>query len=253
MIPELPYRSLPEWILAAVPPLSHLPICDLLAGSVYYPACKFDGDPVKYLGGNFHSFVYVDYGVGRDQLLQNLNSFHGYRIAAFREVAERELIPNGWTPRFPRTSDGGLRRQAGWIKRAFGVWSIYQRSEDFNSDHGPDCFSLLYIGGDGVATFQALYEGNRVAPAVVAVIQPGHGSGGNWTNFEDADGIFARSVLENPSGTPEYLLFGGWGEGNFYREPCWPSYDSPVRTLHGRLRLWRRSSEPNTVPDPTRK
>lgn len=236
-------------MLAAVPPLTHLPIRDVLAGSVYYPACEFDGDPVRYLGGNFHSFVYVDYGVGRDRLLQNLDGFRGYRVAASRDVGEPELTPNGWTPRFPRTSDGDPRRRADWIKAPFGIWSIYQRSEDFGSDHGPDRFSLLYIGGDGVATFQALYDGNRVAPAVVAVIQPGHGFGGNWTNFEDAEGMFARSVLENPSGTPEYLLFGGWGEGDFYRRPCWPDYGSPVKTLHGRLRLWGRSSEPNAAAD----
>ncbi len=242
MIPEIPTQPMPDWISNASVPLPELCIREVLSGSVYYPACEFDGDPVKYLAGNFHSFVYVDYGVGRDSLLQNLDGFRGYRILAHRDVTERQLTPNGWTPQFPRPSDGDPRSRADWIKPPFGFWSIHERREEYGPDHGPSRFSLLYIGGDGVATFQALYHGNRVVPAVAAVIQPGTGFGGNWTSFKDQNGIFGRSVLRNPAGTPEYLLFGGWGDGDFYRRPCWPAYGQPVRALHGKLRVWRRSA-----------
>ncbi|MEI8376797.1 MAG: hypothetical protein WCJ35_28615 [Planctomycetota bacterium] len=99
---------------------------------------------------------------------------------------------------------------------------------------------MLYVGGDGAASFQAMFHGNRVVPALVAIIQPGHGFGFNWTNFEDENLIFARSVLQNSAGIPEYLIYGGWGSGHFYSEPCWPSYCQNVRRLNGNLGLWRR-------------
>jgi hypothetical protein len=246
VIPEIP--SVPRWISEAVTPLGELPIREVLTNSVYYPACGFDGAPVKYLGGNFHSFIYVDYGVGRDQFSQNLDGFLGYRVAATRDVTENELTPQGWTPQFGSYA-GNPRLRVDVISPPFGVWSIFERTEEYGPEHGPDRFSLLYIGGDGVATFGALYYGNRVAPSVVAVIQPGHGFGGNWTNFEDPNGIFARLVLGNPNGTPEYLLFGGWGDGKYYQQTCWPIYSKRVRVLHGRLLMWRRSGDPNDVGD----
>ena len=41
------------------------PLREILRSSLYYPASRFDGDPVKYLAGDIHSFVYVDYGEGK--------------------------------------------------------------------------------------------------------------------------------------------------------------------------------------------
>ncbi|WP_164104439.1 hypothetical protein [Candidatus Laterigemmans baculatus] len=243
MIREIAAQPAPQWLASVGEPLPELPVRDVLAGSVYYPASGFDGDPVKFLGGNFHSFVYVDYGIGREQLLENLEAFRGYRVASYREVTERELTPNGWNPIPPQAGEGSSRMPDGRIKPPFGVWSIHKRTEEYGPEHGPERFSLIYIGGDGVATFQALYHGNRVAPAVLAIIQPGTGFGGNWTDFEDPDAVLARSVLGNESGVPEYLLYGGGGDGAFYRKPCWPSYSELVGVIHGRLRLWKRSGD----------
>jgi hypothetical protein len=222
-----------------------LPIRDLLEGSVYYPACGFDGDPVKYLAGNFHSFVYVNSGVERNQLIDQLRTFCGYRVLTYRDVHPEELVPDGWSPEYPGPADGNPRSAQRWIRPPFGIWAILQRDDDHGPEHGPERFSLLYIGGDGVATFQALYYGNRRSPAVVAVIQPGTGFGDNWTDFEDPKQIFGRSVLNNPHGHPEYLLYGGWGDGEFYRRPCWPEYQIRVtrQPLHGRLRLWKRGQD----------
>ena len=242
MIPEIAPESMPAWLATATEPLGCLPIREVLTASVYYPACGFDGDLVKYLAGNFHSFVYVDYGVGREAVINNIQGFRGYRVAARRDVTERELTPDGWTPQLLRQSDGNPHARSDWVRPPFGVWCIQERTDEYGPEHGPERFSLLYIGGDGIATFQALYHGNGVAPAAVAVIQPGTGFGGNWTDFEDPGRVFARSVLGNPAGVPEYLLSGGWGNGEFYRRPCWPEYPVPIRVLHGRLRLWRRIS-----------
>ena len=48
-----------------------------------------------------------------------------------------------------------------------------ERDDDFGEDHGPERFSLLYVRGEGVATFAGLYAANKVSPKALAIIQPG--------------------------------------------------------------------------------
>lgn len=247
-------RPIPSWLRE----IDHgrlpdpLPIDQVLAGSVYYPACGRDGDPVRYLGGAFTSFIYVDYGLTCAQVRESLrdphHGFDGYAVIAQRMVCEHELAPHGWTPIPPLPGDGNMGRVPGnWIKTPFALWTVLERQADYGEDHGPERFSLLYVGGDGAATFQALYHSNGAHPEVVAVIQPGHAFGGNWTNFTNPDAIFARSVLQNRHGIPRYLLYGGWGPADHYRASCWPSHrrlehEFNLR-VHGGLCLFSRSPE----------
>ncbi len=84
------------------------PLGDILRDSLYYPASRFDGDPVAHLTGNIMSFIYVDYGHGREELDAELanRGFRGYEVIARRDVTERELTPGGWNPSFPAACDG---------------------------------------------------------------------------------------------------------------------------------------------------
>ena len=240
MLEGLPLTDMPAWLVAAPECLGELPLNDVLSNSVFYPACGVDGDPVKYLGGNFHSFVYADYGVGQAGLKIEANTFRGYCVLASRPVSERELTPNGWTPRLP-SGYVSLNTPPPSVKMPFAEWIIYERQALFPATHGPERFSLLYIGGDGVATFQALYHSNNATPAVTAVIQPGAGWGGNWTNFDNRDEILAWSVLDAfPDCRPKWLLNGGYYEMKSRQQPCWPEYTKLVRVLRPGLRLWER-------------
>ena len=108
-------------------------------------------------------------------------------------------------------------------KKPYCSWSIFQLRGDVPAIHGPPRFSLLYLCADGVAAFQALYYANSASPKAVAVIQPGTAFGGNWTDFEDPSGIFARTVLGNPQGIPQILLNKSTGYSH-QEHCCWPSY-----------------------------
>jgi hypothetical protein len=123
----------------------------------------------------------------------------------------------------------------------FAEWAVYDRKGLYDDDHGPLRFSLLYIGGEGVSTFQSLYFSNRCSPSAIVLIKS-DGFTGNWTNFTYPEQIFARSVMGNPAGQPEYL-FIEYGDSS-----CWPWYSSKVSTIiseldvsgefHQRLFLW---------------
>ena len=240
---EIEQTAVPEW-LADMNVNSPFPITEVLEGSLYYPACGTDGDPVKYLGGFIHSFVYVDYSNPKEEIVGELESpgFAGYQPVFRKELMESDLAPHGWTPMTPSKQDGNPRQYITSIARPFAIWSVFERLDELEDDHGPSRFSFLYICGDGVATYQALYGGNNASPLVLAIIQPGHAFGLNYTNFTEPDGIFAWSVRRFSAKQPPYLLYGGWNRG--YDPCCWPEYNVQVKrwTLPNRqIILWRIS------------
>ena len=93
----------------------------------------------------------------------------------------------------------------------FGHWSIWQRREQYGDRTGPALFSLFFLAGEGVASYQHLYERNGHVPKLCAIIQPGHAFGNNWTNFFNPDAPFWK-VVKRGSDTPGFLLIGTFGE-----------------------------------------
>ena len=246
MYQDLQKHETPEWLLRIRPEETDFSIRDVLSRSLYYAACSRDGDPVRFLGGFVHSFIYVDFILEHDDVWNSLHDDHhgfkGYDILLCRDVSARELTPNGWQPIHPRRSDGNPLLHQDWWKEPYSIWTVLERKPDFTDDHGPERLSFLFICGDGVATFQALYHGNHCTPEVVAIIQPGLGFGGNWTNFHDEKQIFGRSVLQNPHGKPNYILYGGWSHEANYRPCCWPDFSEEIcycSTMNGHIGLWR--------------
>ena len=226
-----------------------LPLEKMLQGSVYYPAAGFDGRPVAELGNQIQSFVYADYGTRRADLFDQLNSdeggFRGYEIFAWRDVRKDELFPIDWQP---EVVPGPKRRPSKrpFDKLSFGVWIVLQRSQGSGTAHGPDRLSLLYLCADGSAAYQALYNANESVPSVLAIIQPGTGFGGNYTDFTDPKAILARSVWANRKGLPSLLLNGGIGGRQHYAGPIWPTYAVDRGWLGGHpLHVWSLVSADN--------
>jgi len=247
MLHQLPVLPTPQWLqeLSAKRMLKDpFPLQEVLTDSLYYPSSGFDGDPVKYLTGNVYSFIYVDYGKDYRELEESVQTpgFKGYELIASRSITQSELTPNGWTPVPPIASDGDPHKHRDWIKEPFCSWRVFQRSAGVPELHGPPRFSLLFLCADGVTAFQALYLSNSAAPRAVAIIQPGHGFGRNWTNFEDQEQVFARTVLGNPYGRPQILLYGGYGPRKFYQESCWKEFSTLVCHLakggQGTIGVW---------------
>lgn len=247
MVHSIPKRAEPDWLsrIQATTIDKEFPLKEVLQDSVYYPASGIHGEPVRFLSENFASFVYVDYGVHRDQLMAKVSGggFLGYDLVARRTLSESDLAPEGWSPVRPGAEDGDPEKYRDWgrIKSPFCEWLVFQRKDGFDDNHGARRFSLLYMCADGVAAFQALYVQNAVSPGAIAIIQPGTGFGGNWTDFTDPKQILARTVMGNPAGPPAYLLYGGSGGLHFYNEPCWPAYSQGLGFLgKSSIGVWHR-------------
>ncbi len=250
MISQLPEIAEPNWLAELNPStIANEPfsVRKVLTDSLYYPSSGLDGDPIKYLAGNIFSFVYVDQGRSHRDFSNSLNApgLRGYDLLASRAVAENELTPNGWRPDFSVDLDGDPWQYLDWIGQPFCTWSIFRRQDHVPANHGPSRFSLLYLCADGVAAFQAMYLANAMAPKAIAVIQPGHAFGGNWTDYTRPENILARSVLGNEAGRPDVLLYGGIGDRDAYRAPCWPAFQTHVCFLakgrNGSIGIWLRN------------
>jgi hypothetical protein len=245
----LPRSTMPEWLKKNSFSFS---LDDLLPGSLYYPASGTDGDPVKFFLGNVYSFIYVDYGVSQKQLENQLisNGFRGYRIIHDETIQQKDIAPQGWNVRIAPDLSYEEKRPdffKDWIKPPFCKWYIFDREGNFGDAHNPSRFSLLFLCADGAASYQSIYLSNSHAPLMLAIIQPGHGFGGNWTNFEDRKAILARSVFHNEKKLPEFIVYGGIGGETHYKDPVWPEYSKhlgDVKRCHddGRLTLWKKNS-----------
>ena len=74
-------------------------------------------------------------------------------------------------------------------------------------DGGPEKFSLLYVAGDGAATYAALYLENKIAPRALSIIRPGTGWGGNYSSYFYSDSVFLR-IVNSGSVVPEFVFLG---------------------------------------------
>lgn len=223
---------LPDWLANATADKmldAPFPLRAVLQESLFYPSCGSDGGPVRFLGKWINSFVYVDYGYSRQKFLDELaaSPFLGYQVVGMRSVAFAELAPNGW--RTPILSSFELRESNRYLKERVGQpfceWVIFEREMSTPPSHGPERFSLLYMHADGAEAYQSLYVGNDFCAKAIAVIQPGHAFGRNWTDFNDPQAVLARVVMGNPVGVPDFYLGGGAGPRK-YLPPQWPEYSS---------------------------
>jgi len=241
MLAKLKRSPAPDWLMMLNVKDGNIPIFDILQKSVFYPASAMDGRPIKYFGGFSHSFVYADCNVSELALVRELDTFKGYRPYHCKSLKKEDLCFNSFQPILPEPSDGnteGLHIKVDFLP--YALWVVYERRPGFDETHGPIRFSLLFIGGEGVATFQSLYFSNRCAPSAISLIRCDAFTG-NWTQFFDPKKIFARSVMQNPYGTPEYLFCD-------YRDYSpWPWYSNLEHTVASpqqRLRLWSRRTSP---------
>ena len=246
------HLDIPDWLVkinAQNMVQQPFPLREILTGSFYYPSCGTDGGPVRNLSQWYQSFVYVDYGYKRESFLEELrvNPFSGYRVIGMRTVSKSELAPLGW-------GQLALTRvefeQAQWRENyqrhmKFCEWVVFERTEQVPISHGPKRFSMLFLSADGVQAFNALYVGNDLKPGAIAVIQPGYGFGGNWTDFTNIKAPLARVVMANPAGLPTHYLSGGWDRRKYLSKP-WPVYTTHLgwyqyhtRNVKGSVGVWK--------------
>jgi len=140
---ELPTVDMPKWRSELTPDsmMTELfPLTAVLTDSLYYPSSAFDGDPIRHLAGNLHSFVYVDYGYDQKDLEEDVwvRGFLGYRLLGSRAVTQSELVPGGWNFYvLLEEIDGDTFSNLRHMRQPFCRWYVFERMPEHDESHGP--------------------------------------------------------------------------------------------------------------------
>ncbi len=220
---------------------------------VFYPGSGFDGQPVKLFGSTHsaHCFVYSDYSVTEDHLAAALEhprgKFLGYTTLARIRLAESDLAPRGWVPHV-RPGDVGSdsHRFVSDDFRPFGFLDILQRDEQRDEQHGPERLAILFLGADGIATYDALFCQEPPASNPYAVVLQDHGFGGNYSRF-GRRGLLER-IARRCRVLPQWLLVTE-------HTPCWngfsqiPGVDGDLAECTARFGTFFQSADELDLPN----
>ena len=175
---------------------------DIISGRVaYYPGSGYDGTLIKV--GNkscaVHSYLYVDYGIGKEELIKHLtepNSIYGYHSIGRIEWSEKDLMPNGQFPlnvsKTPRTP---FMKPFKSDEQPYCFTEIMERNLDKGEDFGAKRFAITFLFADGIATYYQLFCMEYKKAPWIFLLQD-HGWGGNYDIFGKG-GLLDAIIMRN--------------------------------------------------------
>jgi hypothetical protein len=249
MLVELADQTIatPDWLMKASLE-DALPLRHILWRSFFYPACGYDGRPVQYFSGAVHSFVYVDQSCPRNYVEQALHTFKGYRLLFQKNIEQNTLGIKSFEPH--RYVEEGDRRDFRFRSPYFSyaLWAVFERLDTYGPEHGPERFSLLYIGGEAVSAYWSLYWRFNVSPYAIALVRC-DGFTGNWTAFRDDKAELASLVMmAHPLMPPKYLVSSLQGQD---ASSPWRWYSQVVKKIptsrpYQGLTVWKLFMQPTS-------
>lgn len=196
----------PAWLQAFKPGDGFDREAFLRSPLVYYPGSGFDGHAVQLFSSAHaaHCFVYVDYGIPADKLVESMQhpryGFRGYTSIAHMPLTQAQLAPHGWLPHVDITP----QRRMMFATQNYAFVEVLQRMPNFSDEHGPPRLAILFIGGDGIASYDALFCQRTSWGTPKAVLIQDHGFGGNYDRF--GKGGLLEQIALRAQVLPEFLI-----------------------------------------------
>ena len=178
--------AIPEWLTAYRPGRDVDFNAVRNTACVYYPGAGNDGQPVHTFSAARAAFlyVYVDYMLSRREAEAQLaeTPFRGYRKIGLIDMKLADLTPKPWSPhiRPSREQIEGMRHLP--VAAPYGFMAVFEREDDLTDEYGAKRFAVIFIGGDGMATYDAVFANGNMIPPLAIVLQD-HGFGGNYDRF----------------------------------------------------------------------
>ena len=207
---------------------------------VYYPGSALEGSPIHVFNSAHaaHVYLYVDYGFSKEEIerLMSENVPAGYHIYDEPEVTERDLLPHA--PQYHLTAEESenvreLYKAANVpTQNSFGFLKIYERDESLGDEHGAERFAVLFLGGDAIAIYDAIFGNTNAMP--FACILGNYGFDGSYADF--CGGGLLETIAKRIHRLPKYIVC--------VKDYPWSGY-SMLKTVggtYGRF-VWRRNNE----------
>jgi hypothetical protein len=186
-------------------------LIDILDESVFYPAAGKDWSDIECLSNQYCSFIHVDYSLKssdvRHSMIENC-ARNGYDLIRLEDVSDDIFnLDTFYTHNFKENEHEKIRLENSTINERFSyidfelfaLWAVYELnpSKTENTKGKASRFSLLHIGAEACATFDAIYLSNKINPKCIAIIDPGEGYGDNWTMFTNPEFRLYKSLCLN--------------------------------------------------------
>ena len=203
----------------------------LVEDALVYPGSGLDGSPVRQCNGALHSFIYLDYGTPKTEVLAALTKqrktgtgFAHHHLIGLVEFDPPNLIAKA-DPRFinRKSKENGA-------KSPFAIWAVYE-----TIGSGPaERFSFLFLSTEAIQSIEALFPAS--APRGLVVQE--HGFSGNvWPNFSEP----ILRMSEKWHGHPEILILGpNHRLDEWHRKALSKGTDATTESMHRDTRevLW---------------
>ncbi len=199
----------PAWIRSYLRG-EHISFKDIMSSRVgYYPGSGTDGSLIMV--GNkshsVHSFLHVDYAIGRDKLNEQLNTIRGYHQIGQIEWSEDDLLSNG---QYPLDMDLPSPRCNPMTfvdtKIQPYCFSVFlERDSDKDDSWGAEHFVVTFLFADGIATYYQLFVKEYTKAPWLFLLQD-HGFGGNYDCF--GRGGILDAIINKSGLRPELVICG---------------------------------------------
>lgn len=177
---------------------------------LYYPGAGSDDQPIALFGASHsvHCFLYVDYGIKRSEIGQELlerdQFLSGYNELDRISIENRRLMPKGLVQHINPADTNQSNFIRGFV-RPYCVLVLLERSDLLDDEYGPQRLAIMFLGTDGIASYDAIFCQETYRPPFAIVIQD-HGFGGNYDSF--GHGGLLENLALKFGAIPEYLLVG---------------------------------------------
>jgi hypothetical protein len=188
-------------------------INNFLENSVYYPACRFDGRPIRFLSKLFSNYIYSDYLTEHEDLEKKIarNGLKGYQLIESSFIEAEELFGVSWDDYLDNNREISKKLIADWVN-PYAKFYTFERNSDLDDNHGRENINLLYIKSEGICAYKYLYVNRDIVPQCLVSIMPGWGFGCNFNGYIE---IFS-SMVESSGKLPKYMLYREEDEDGFY-------------------------------------
>jgi hypothetical protein len=191
-----------------------------LENSVYYPACGFDGTPIKFIGKMFSNYVYADYLSEYNDLENNISTYglKGYKLRNSFFINAEELFGINWENFIEKNTDIISNLPFKW-KNPFAKIYSFERCINFSDEHGKKNIELLYVKSEGISTYKYLYTQKNITPKCLVSIVPGLAFGGNFSNYPE----MLIKLIKLTEKFPQY---------QFYDDQCATNFNELIKYYH---------------------
>jgi len=196
-------------------------IREFLQTAVFYPASRLDPRPVIHLSDRFQNFIYVDYDLSPKRVESGLQGprFTGYKCLQIENLQPEQLL-GGSSKSLPAPYHAIAPRIT---KMPFIKIARFQKRRRATSGSGSKEIRILFICGEALVIYDALFRRRGLVPACLSYLCPGIYEGGNFLDFPP---LLAWKFLEKPDRFPQFLFhdYGGMDDKTEDFFPLHPLY-----------------------------